>query len=116
MAKKPDIADLSSRIGRFCDERDWNKYHNPKNLSMSVAIEAAELMEIFQWLTLDESSEANLDDNVRQDVEDEIADIIIYCIRMSQVLHFDLLDAIKSKIDKNEIKYPVDKIKGKSRL
>lgn len=116
MLAKPDFADLSSRIARFCDERDWNKYHNPKNLSMSVAIEAAELMEIFQWLTLDESSEAYIDDKDRQAVKDEIADIIIYCIRMSQVLDFDLSGAIISKIEKNEIKYPVDKIKGKSRL
>ena len=65
-------------------------------------------MEIFQWMTLGESSEGHLDYKDRQAVKDEIADIIIYCIRMSQVLHFDLSDAIKSKIERNEITYPVD--------
>jgi dCTP diphosphatase len=116
MTDKPDLERLAKRIAAFCDERDWNRYHNPKNISMSVAIEAAELMEIFQWLTLDESSEAALSVEERKRVEEEVADVIIYCIRMSQILHFNLLEAINCKIDKNEIKYPIDIIKGKSRL
>jgi dCTP diphosphatase len=116
MPKKLDLDKLAGRIADFCDARDWNQYHNPKNISMSVAIEAAELMEIFQWLTLDESSEAALSDDERKRVEEEVADIVIYCIRMSQIMHFNLLEAVNKKIDKNEIKYPIDIIKGKSRL
>jgi dCTP diphosphatase len=116
MTNKPDLERLAKRIADFCEQRDWNQYHNPKNISMSVAIEAAELMEIFQWLTPDESSETALSNEDRGRVEEEVADIVIYCIRMSQVFHFNLLEAISNKIDKNEIKYPIDIIKGKSRL
>jgi dCTP diphosphatase len=107
---------IAARIRSFCDERDWEQYHNPKNLSMSVAIEAAELMEIFQWLTTEQSEYQKLDSGQKQAVKEEIADIAIYCIRMTQVLKFDMLAAIKEKIDLNEIKYPADKVKGRYKL
>lgn len=108
--------ELSSRIARFCSERDWEQYHNPKNLSMAVAIEAAELMEIFQWLTPDESSKDSLSAAQKGKVEDEVADIIIYAIRMAQVLDIDLPGSVARKIEKNELKYRVEEVRGKATL
>jgi len=105
---------IAERIKAFCAARDWDKFHNPKNLSMAVAIEAAELMEIFQWLTLEESAAAALSQSAKRKVREETADILIYAIRISQVVGFDLLKAIEEKIELNELKYPVEKIKGKA--
>jgi len=113
---KTNLDALSARIAQFCRDRDWEQYHNPKNLSMALAIEAAELMEIFQWLTLAESHKDKLSPAQKQAIEEEIADVMIYAIRMAQVLDIDILEAVAKKIDKNNIKYPVEKIKGKSRL
>jgi len=118
MADDPKISldELSARIAHFCHDRDWEQYHNPKNLSMALAVEAAELMEIFQWLTIAESMKDSLSPAQKQAVEEEIADILIYTIRLTQVLDIDMLKAVAEKINKNNAKYPVDKIKGKSRL
>lgn len=107
---------LAKKIADFCTERDWEQYHNPKNLSMALAVEASELMEIFQWLTIAESQKASLSPDQLKAIEEEIADVLIYAIRMSQVLDIDLLAAIASKLKKNAAKYPVEKIKGKASL
>ncbi len=111
-----DIAmdELSRKIREFCRTRDWERYHTPKNLSMSIAIESAELMEIFQWLTAEESAPNKIAQKMKSAIEDEIADIMIYSIRIAQVLDFDPLKAIEKKIEKNNLKYPVDKSKGKA--
>ena len=113
---KTNFDELSARIAKFCRDRDWEQYHNPKNLSMALAIEAAELMEIFQWLTLAESQKDKLSPVQKQAIEEEISDVMIYAIRMAQVLDIDILEAVAEKINKNNAKYPVNKIKGKSRL
>jgi NTP pyrophosphatase (non-canonical NTP hydrolase) len=103
---------LKSLVKQFIDERDWQKYHNPKNLAISISIEAAELMELFQWLTMEES--ILLKDNKRkfEKIKEEIADIIIYCISLGNVLDIDLSKAILDKIEKNKSKYPTSKYKG----
>lgn len=103
---------LKGIIQQFIGERDWQKYHNPKNLAMSISIEAAELMEIFQWLTLEES--ISLKDNKAkfEMIKEEIADIIIYCISLGNVFDIDLSKAILDKIEKNKYKYPTSKYKG----
>lgn len=93
------------RIKKFVDDRDWNKYHTPVNLAKSISIEANELLECFQW----DNDNYNL-----QDVLDELADVANYCIQLSQVLGVDLLEVINNKLIKTELKYPVDKCKGKS--
>jgi dCTP diphosphatase len=113
---KPEFAELAKRIADFGRDRDWGQYHNPKNLSMALAVEASELMEIFQWLTHDQSRQENLTPEQRQAVTEEVADVVIYAIQMAQMTDIDLLDAISKKIDKNELKYPIDKIKGKASL
>ncbi len=109
-----EIADIARRIKDFCAARDWDKFHNPKNLSMALAVEAAELMEIFQWMTLEEAAANNLSLSAKRRIQEETADVLIYAIRMSQVVGFDLTKAIEAKIDLNERKYPVEKIKGKA--
>jgi dCTP diphosphatase len=102
------IKDLKGAIGKFIDERHWNPYHDPKNLSMSIAIEAAELMEIFQWED-SASSRATCRQSATIDkVKDEIADVIIYALSMARVLDIDVSSAIVEKIEKNKIRYPVD--------
>lgn len=97
-------------IEKFAKDRDWEKYHDPKNLSMAIVGEAGELIEIFQWLTPFESN--NLTNSQIKETEEEIADIAIYLIRLSQVMGIDLLDAINKKISINKKKYPIEKAKG----
>jgi len=106
------LEQLKGLVKQFIDERDWQKYHNPKNLAMSISIEAAELMEFFQWLTMEES--ILLKDNKAkfEKIKEEVADIIIYCLSIGNVLDIDLSKAILDKIEKNKSKYPISKYKG----
>ena len=99
------LDDLRERLRRFSAERDWEQYHTPKNLSMSVAIEAAEIMEHFQWLTAAQSFE--LDDAARREVAHEIADVLLYLVRLADVLEIDMVAAAREKIGLNALKYPV---------
>ncbi|MDI6782401.1 MAG: nucleotide pyrophosphohydrolase [bacterium] len=104
--------ELKALIQQFIDDRDWQKYHNPKNLSMSISIESAELMEIFQWLTIDESIALKDNRAKFEHIKEEIADIVIYCLSLCNVLDIDLNQAIVEKIEKNRSKYPTSKYKG----
>jgi NTP pyrophosphatase (non-canonical NTP hydrolase) len=106
------MEEVIERIRAFRDERDWLKFHDPKNLAVSIAIEAAELLEEFQWMTREES-ERHAAEN-REAVSDEIADVAIYLIELADLLKIDLATAINAKLDKNALKYPVDKARGKS--
>lgn len=99
------LEQLKQRIDKFNKDRDWDKFHSPANLAKSISIEAAELLECFQW----SDNEYN-----QEDVKEELADIMNYCIQMSQVLNVDIIDIINKKMDKTEKKYPVDKAKGVS--
>ena len=101
-----------ARIRAFRDERDWKQFHDPKNLATSIAIEAAELHEEFQWMTGDESKRHAVEN--REAVSDEIADVAIYLIELADILEIDLRAAILSKLEKNAVKYPVEKSRGKS--
>jgi NTP pyrophosphatase (non-canonical NTP hydrolase) len=92
------------RIAKFSKDRDWEQFHTPENLAKSIAIEAGELLECFQW-----ASEANDDD-----LKEELADVMNYCIQMAQKKGYDICEIINDKIDKNEKKYPIDKSKGVS--
>lgn len=96
---------LNKEIKEFVDERDWNKFHSPANLAKSISIEANELLECFQW----EENNFNLDD-----VKDELADVINYCIQMSQVLNLDIYEIVMNKLEKTRKKYPDDKCKSKA--
>ena len=106
---------LKKRVAGFVKERDWEQFHSPKNLSMSLSIEAAELMEHFQWTnTVEEAVKVLKDKRERSEVEDELADIAIYLIDFCNLYNVDLEKAIIKKMKKNVKKYPVPKVKGKS--
>ena len=104
---------LKHRLRKFAADRDWEQFHSPKNLSMALIAEAAELVEHFQWLT--EQQSGQLPAEKLQEVEAELADILVYLIRMADKLGVDLIAAAESKIEINEEKYPVDKVRGSSK-
>ena len=99
------LEQLKQRIDKFNKDRDWDKFHSPSNLAKSISIEANELLECFQW---------NDNDFNVEDVKEELADVMNYCIQMSQVLNVDIIDIINAKMDKTEKKYPLEKSKGVS--
>ncbi len=109
---KTTLQDLKDRMAIFVRERDWEQFHTPKNLAMSIAIEAAELMEHFQWLSVDDSKDLDPDHLVN--IGEELADIIIYSLSLSNSLGLDLSKTVVAKMEKNIRKYPSEKVKGKS--
>jgi len=108
-----DLERLKARLRRFAAERDWERFHSPKNLAMALAAEAGELLELFQWLTEDES--ASLDEKKRREVRLELADVFIYLLRLADRLDIDLLEAAAEKIELNDAKYPADRVRGDAR-
>jgi dCTP diphosphatase len=109
----PRLNELSDRIALFADEREWNQFHSPKNLSMALAVEASELLEHFQWLTEEQSK--SLPPEKHTEVESELADVFIYLVRLADKLQVDLFTAADRKLDINEMKYPIDKSKGNAK-
>lgn len=105
-----DLDDLSAILRKFADERDWDQFHSPKNLSMALSVEAAELVELFQWLTEEQSHELSVD--TANQAADELADIQIYLIRLADKLGIDIEAAVRQKIEINRVKYPADKVRG----
>ena len=105
-----NIEEIQARLAEFAKERDWEQFHSPKNLSMALAVEASEIMEIFQWLTEDQSR--NLPAEKMAEVADELGDVAIYLIRLSDKLGIDLLAAAEAKFAVNLKKYPADKVRG----
>tara|TARA_B100002051_G_C16537200_1_gene535696 strand:- start:422 stop:754 length:333 start_codon:yes stop_codon:yes gene_type:complete len=92
----------------FARERDWDKYHIPKNLAMALSVEASELVEIFQWLNNDEIKTKLKDEKFKESIEDEIADILLYLIRIAEIAKINIKEATLSKIEKNRKKYPLN--------
>ena len=107
-----DFNVLRNRLREFADARDWDQFHAPKNLAMALIVEAAELVEHFQWLTPRQSQE--LPDQKKQEVALEMADIFIYLTRMADRLDIDLPAAVWEKIALNEVRYPAESVKGKA--
>lgn len=108
-----ELIDLRDRLRAFALERDWDQFHSPKNLSAALAVEASELLEHFQWLKEDESFD--LSPEKRAKVAEEIADVLLYLIRIADKLDIDVRDAALRKIDANALKYPADKARGSMR-
>ncbi len=104
------LQQLRNRIHQFVQERDWAQFHTPKNLSMAMIVEAAELVEHFQWDTPAESQQ--LSPEKREAVSHELADTFVYLLRIAEVLHIDLIAAANQKMALNALKYPVHKVKG----
>lgn len=107
------LDELKRRLRRFTAERDWQRYHSPKNLSMALIAEAAELVEHFQWLT--EKQSASLPPEKLAEVELELADIQIYLVELADKLQVDLMAAVDKKLAINAVKYPTEKVKGSSK-
>lgn len=110
---KTDLDTLRLQLREFADERDWNQFHSPKNLCMALGVEVAELIEHFQWLTEEQSE--SLPPHKLEEVATELADTLLYLIRLADKLDIDLLDAALSKIELNAQKYPVEKSRGNSK-
>lgn len=98
-----------NKILKFRDDRDWKQFHNPKDLAISISLEAAELLEVFQWSGVDVSNEGKQDK-----IREELADVVNYCVLMADVCGLDLDEIVQEKIKINEQKYPVEKAKGRS--
>ena len=110
--EKTTVDTLKIFVENFVKERDWAQFHSPKNISMALAIEASELMDIFKWDTQKDSNMKISEGISRQEAIDELADIIIYAIAFANRNNIDISSAIKQKMKKNEKKYPVDRYKG----
>jgi len=106
------LEDLAARLDAFAAERDWDQFHNPKNLAMAVAGEAGELIEHFQWLTPEQA--ANLSAGAREEVAMEAADVLLFLLRLCDKLDIDLTEAALRKLELNAKKYPVGKSRGRA--
>jgi len=113
MPDQSDLSMLRDRLRAFAEARDWDQFHSPKNLSMALMVEVAELMEHFQWLTEAQSAELSPDD--KQAVGEELADILLYLVRLSDKLGVDLRGAALRKLEKNALKYPAEQVRGSAK-
>ncbi|MBN2579544.1 MAG: nucleotide pyrophosphohydrolase [Pirellulales bacterium] len=109
------LAELRRLIDAFVERRDWRQFHTPKNLAMSLAIEAAELMEPFQWLTPEESRNVAGQPELMEHVAEELADVLCYALSLANVLQIDLAAAVRDKVAKNERKYPAEDFRGRAK-
>lgn len=107
------VFELREAVKAFVDARDWSQFHTPKNIAMSLAIEAAELMEHFQWLTPDESRGVSRQVEKLSEVGEELSDVLCYALALANELGIDVASAFAAKMKKNELKYPVEEIRGR---
>jgi NTP pyrophosphatase (non-canonical NTP hydrolase) len=111
--RETTLDELKRLVAKFVDERDWRQFHTPKNLAMALAIEAAELMEHFQWLTPEESRAVADDEHRHNEVAEELADVVCYALAMANELGIDVAEALRAKMIKNAQKYPADQYRGR---
>lgn len=109
----PSLDDLTQQLRDFARERDWEQFHSPKNLAMALIVEAAELVEHFQWLT--EAQSQMLAPDRREPVAQELADVLLYLVRLADCLNIDLMDAAQRKLLLNAQKYPADQVRGSAK-
>lgn len=108
-----DLEAIRQQVANFAKERDWEKFHSPKNLAMALSVEVSELMEHFQWLSEEQSRE--LDEATCAAVAEEIADVQVYLVRIADTLGVDILSAVAAKMEKNAQKYPAEKVRGSAK-
>jgi len=106
------INELLIRLNEFAKARDWEQFHSPKNLSMALSVEVSELMEHFQWVTTEQSEKESLSPETYEEVKQELADIFVYLLRLSDRLSVDLVKAASEKLKVSEGKYPISLSKG----
>jgi NTP pyrophosphatase (non-canonical NTP hydrolase) len=107
-----DVAPLQRAVARFARERDWEPFHSPKNLAMALTGEVGELVELFQWLSEEASRKVGHDPATARQVRDELADVLIYLVRLAAVLEVDLDEAVRTKLSANALKYPAERARG----
>ncbi len=110
---RAELHALMEQLREFVSERDWEQFHSPKNLAMALVVEAAELVEIFQWMT--EEASDNLTPQEQQRVEEEIADVMTYVMRIADRLGIDLFDAVERKLVTTRQKYPASRVRGSAK-
>lgn len=113
MDDQTTVAELRALMAAFVAERDWEQFHSPKNLSMSLAIEVAELMEHFQWISMAESRLLADNPAAKKAIADEMADVFCYLLGMADTMQIDLSSAVRDKMVRNRKKYPADQFRGK---
>ena len=111
-----EIEKLTAEIRAFARARDWEQFHTPKNLAMALAVEAAELMEHFQWLTAEEAKGLAEDEEAREALASEIADVGIYLLRLADVTGVEAGRAIREKLEANEARFPAEAVRGRARM
>jgi NTP pyrophosphatase (non-canonical NTP hydrolase) len=109
------LADLRQRVAEFVAARDWERFHTPRNLSAAIGIEAAELMEHFQWLTNEQVAAAMQDEAKRAAVADELADVLIYALSLANALGVDVSTVMLGKLERNEQRFPAEEWRGRAR-
>ncbi|MFC1454769.1 nucleotide pyrophosphohydrolase [Candidatus Undinarchaeota archaeon] len=112
MPDSTQISELKEQIKQFVKARDWEKFHNPKDLSLSISVEAAELLENFQWEDTKPPSEVKKDPRLMDNIREELADVMIFSICLANALDIDISEIITEKIRKNHEKYPAEEYKG----
>ena len=110
-----EVSRLQEAVALFARERDWEPFHSPKNLAMALTGEVGELVELFQWLSEEASHDVGRDPATARPVRDELADVLIYLVRLAAVLEVDLDEAMRSKLAANALKYPVERARGNAR-
>jgi NTP pyrophosphatase (non-canonical NTP hydrolase) len=115
MDKDTTIDELKNTVQDFCEKRDWDQYHNPKDLSIGILTEASELIELFRFKDLEEIEQLFDDPKKYEDIKRELADVFFFILRFAQMNNIDLSDALESKIKINKFKYPTDLFKGSNK-
>ena len=114
-----DIERITQRLREFAKERDWDQFHTPKNLVMALSVECSELVEHFQWLNTEETKILKIEnvetEKKREEIAEEVSDILFYLLRFSDVMNLDLQKAVEEKLKKNAKKYPAEKVRGNSK-
>jgi len=112
MDNKTNINELKEKVKKFCDDRDWSQFHNAKELAIAMNIESSELLEHFIWKKPEEVEAVLKDPKKKEEIQDEMADVLYYLLRIAEMNNIDLSEALENKIHKNNQKYPVEKSKG----
>lgn len=113
--KNINVEKINNEVTKFIEARDWDQFHSIKNLSMALSVETSELVEIFQWLKEDESNNVSNNPKLKSKVEEEIADIFVYLLRIAIKSNINIEDVVLAKIEKNAEKYPIEKAKGSAK-
>jgi len=115
MDSKTDIHKLKEKVKKFCEDRDWDQYHNPKELTIGIVTEASELLQHFRFKSKKQIEEMFNDPEKKKEISEEMADILYFILRLAQKYDVDLTTALNAKLEKNERKYPVNKSKGSNK-